>query len=158
MYKKIFFILLLIFVSQSIVFSQLSRMRRDGLYWTALDAQKKYNYVVGYSRGIFIGSNAVIEKYVKGSKCYKKSTAAIDSLTKSLYSLDVDYAIFRIDSMYKADSLNMGLMVFHSYLMVITQLSEGVTENFNQMYYYFRREDCDKFKSFDELKNYKLSY
>ncbi len=158
MAKKILYLLLFLLICQTAVFSQLSRMRRDGLWWEALDGNKKYNYVVGYSKGIFMGSDAVIERYIKGSKCYKRSRASIDSLSKKLLKINVDYLLYRIDSLYQKDSLNTGMMVFHTYWIAVNQLIDTPPKETNQMYYYYRREDCARFKSLQELRDYKLSY
>jgi acyl-ACP thioesterase len=139
-------------------FSQLSRMRRDGLWWSALDGSKKYNYVIGYSKGVSIGSKIVIDKFIEGSKCHRKATVSFDSLEKKLVRIDVNSLIDGIDSLYRTDSLNSGIMTFHSYWIVVNRLTGTPKEENDQMYYYYRREDCEKFKSLQELKDYRLSY
>ena len=56
--KRIIVSILFLVIFQSVVFSQLGRMRRDGLWWSALDEPKKINYVLGYARKVFIGSRS----------------------------------------------------------------------------------------------------
>ena len=161
--KRIIVSILFLVIFQSVVFSQLGRMRRDGLWWSALDEPKKINYVLGYARGVFIGSGVVVDKYLKGSKCYKKAMSSIDSLKRQFLKVDLNYLIYRIDSLYridtvKADSSILGMMVFRSYWVIVNQLTGAPEKETEQMFLYLRREDSDRFKTFQELKDYKLPY
>lgn len=158
MKKSFISILFLIIICYSLANSQVSRMRRDGLWWNALDESHKYNYIVGYAKGISLGSDIVISKYVKNSKCYNKGVASIDTVMNMLSKIDVDQMIYHIDSLYKADSTNLCLMTFHCFWIVANQLSNVPSYEVNNIISYYRREDCDKFRNIQELKEYKLSY
>ena len=157
MLKKIIFSLVLICTIVSISDSQLSRKRRDGLWWNALDDVQRFCYMLGYTKGIEIGSQAVLSSYVKGSKCYINGKVDVDTLIYYMRFIDSDYMTFKIDSFYK-DSTNLGLMVFHIFYLALQEFLDVPEEEMRQMYYMFRREDCDKFQTFEELQNYKLQY
>lgn len=157
MLKRIIFSLLLVCTVVSISESQLERKRRDGLWWYALDEIKRMDYIVGYTKGIQIGAQSVLDTYVKGSKCYINGKLNVDSLLYYMTFIDINYMLFKIDSFYK-DSTNLGLMLFHVYYLSLQEALETPEEYLRQIYYMFRREDCDQFQTFEELQNYKLSY
>jgi hypothetical protein len=158
MLKKIIFSLILICTIVSISESQMDRQRRDGLWWNSLDEMHRTNYMIGYAKGIQIGSQAVLDSYIKESKCYINGKVDVDTLLYNMYFVSPDYMIYKVDSIYSSDSTNLGLMLFHTYYLAIIEVFGASEEELRQMYYMFRREDCDKFQTFEELNNYQLSY
>lgn len=157
-WKRYIYLLLLLIIGYSLAISQISRMRRDGLWWQALEFSHKHNYIVGYSRGIVYGGNAAIERFKKDSRCYKKGEAFLDTVLNMLKKIDIEVMISKIDSVYKTDSTNLCLMTFHCFWIVSNQLANYNKEEIDNLLLYYRREDCDRFKSIQELKDYKLSY
>jgi hypothetical protein len=159
--KKLFGLFLLFFTI-SILFStqseaQFTRSRRDGLWWTSIDGPNKYFYVVGYYFGASLGAEIVTENFPENSRCKKKAMDSFNSFGKELLNFNPEYLIFKTDSLY-SDSTNLCLMGFHSLIIVSIQ-AMGYDSNFvKQKIDLFKKEDCDKFKSIEDLKKYKLPY
>ena len=49
-------------------------------------------------------------------------------------------------------------MAFHAYWIVVNQLLSRDVKYIDELILFYRRQDCDKFKNFNELKDYNLSY
>jgi hypothetical protein len=158
--KSVFYTLILIFLlfgsEQSS--AQFDRMRRDGLWWGDINLGERSSYLIGFNRGVVAGSKIVADKFIEGSNCKKKTKIIKDSLQREILVFNPDYVSFRIDSLYKKDSSCLGLMVFHAYWIVVNQLLSDNDKYVQDLLVYYRREDCDKFKNLQELKDYKLSY
>ena len=157
MFKKIIFSLVLVCTIVAISESQMGRKRRDGLWWNSLDEMHRVTYMIGYTKGIQIGSKAVLDSYIPGSKCYVNGKVDVDTLVYHMHFIHPDYMIYKVDSIY-SDSTNLGLMLFHTYFLALQVVLGAPEEELQQMYYMFRREDCDKFRTFEELQDYKLPY
>jgi hypothetical protein len=158
--KSIFYlaILTLLLFANEQSSAQFDRMRRDGLWWGDINLAERSSYLYGYNKGIVAGSKIVVDKFIIGSKCRKKSKTIADSLQKEILIFNPEYISFRIDSLYKKDSSCLGLMVFHAYWLVVNQLLSKDEKYVSDLLIYYRREDCDKFKTLQELKDYKLPY
>jgi hypothetical protein len=158
MFKRIVFSLVLICTIVSISESQVDRKRRDGFWWDALDELHRVNYMIGYTKGIQIGSKAVLDSYIKDSRCYTNGKVDVDTLIYNMFFISPEYMIYKVDSIYNSDSTNLGLMLFHTYYLALKEVFGASQQELRQMHYMFRREDLAKFRSLEELKNYKLSY
>jgi len=157
MLKKIIFALVLVCTIVSLSESQITRKRRDGLWWNALDDMHKTNYLIGYTKGMKIGAQAVLDSYIKGSRCYLNGKIDIEDISYKINFISADYMIYKIDSVY-SDSTNLCLMLFHVYFLTLQEALGAHEADLYATYELFRRQDCDKFKTFKELEEYKLSY
>jgi hypothetical protein len=158
--KSFFYIVILIIllsVSEQLS-AQFNRMRRDGLWWGDIGSDERSSYLIGFDRGIVTGSKVLSDKFVKGSKCQKRTRIIADSLQRKILIYNPEYISYRMDSLYKKDSTCLGLMAFHAYWVIVNQLLPDNEKYANDLLIYYRREDCNRFKSLQELKDYKLPY
>jgi hypothetical protein len=160
--KKVLFLLLgviaLFFSVQPECESQSRRARRDGLWWQELNPQLKKEIVIGYYNGAILGFTLVREKITKDDPCQVDLSKASRKIETSLLEIDPFQIVAVADSIYGVDTLNLGLMIYHTIWLASNCITVKEESRIRKIYDSFRKEDCFKFKSIQELRNYQQPY
>jgi hypothetical protein len=138
--------------------SQTKRPRRDGLWWVELNPQLKKEIIIGYYTGAILGFDLVKDKFKKNDPCLVDIAQAAKKIQSGLLEIDPFHLAAVVDSIYTADSTNLGLMFFHSVWIAANHITLNDNIRVQKMCDQFKKEDCFKFKSVQELRTYQLPY
>jgi hypothetical protein len=157
LFLKIFLLLVIFMVFASSTQAQYNRARKDGLWWTKIETKMKELYLVGYISGMTLGYRLTTDLFPEKSKCKTTAKNWFDNVTIPMAGTKLSQIAVRIDSLYK-DTTNLALTASRSVWIVTAQLLDFHPDFIKSIISEAKKADCIKFKSIQELMDYKEPY